>query len=262
MHEFEIATGVRKIVPFHQSERNFFFFYVDDIVVIYRFDQTNRVKIYVQQLRNSFEIKNLDRLDFFLKVRILKNKNTINLIQNSYMEKLAKEYNISINRKASVSPLPWSADEMTVYENEIDETRIHEYRKKIESICYSTISIRSDTIKAASKLTEHFKNSSSIHLQTANHCFHYLYSIRYLGIEYSTSKRNAINVQIDSINQVFEAIADVFYANNLDRKNEEGYSFKLFDELIDWAAKKQLTVTIFTIETEFFSMFHADKELF
>ena len=120
---------------------------------------------------------------------------------------------------------------MTVYENEINETRIHEYRKKIKSICYSTISIRFDTAKTTSKLAEHFRNSSSIHLQAANHCLHYLYATRYLGIEYSTSERSAMNVQIDF--QVFEAIADVFYANNPDRKSEEGYSFKLFDGLID-----------------------------
>ena len=120
---------------------------------------------------------------------------------------------------------------MTVYENEINETRIHEYRKKVKSICYSTISIKSDTIKTASKLTKHFRNSGSIHLQTANHCFHYLYATRYLGIEYSTSKRNVMNVQIDF--QIFETIADAFYANNSDRKSEEEYSFKLFDELID-----------------------------
>ena len=151
---------------------------------------------------------------------------------------------------------------MTVYENEINETRIHEYRKKIESICYSKISTKLDMAKTASKLMKHFRKSNSIHLQVANHCLHYLYSIRYLGIEYSTSKRNAINVQIDPINQIFEAIADVFYANNLDRKNGEGYSFKLFDELIDLAVRKQLIVTIFTIEAELFSMFHANKKLF
>ena len=120
---------------------------------------------------------------------------------------------------------------MTVYENEINEMRIHEYRKKIESICYSTISTRPDTAKTASKLTEHFRNSGSIHLQTANHCLHYLYATKYLGIEYSTSKRNAMNVQIDF--QIFETIADAFYANSPDRKSGEEYSFRLFDELID-----------------------------
>ena len=149
---------------------------------------------------------------------------------------------------------------MTIYENEINETRIHEYQKKIRSICYSTISIRFDTAKTASKLTKHLRSSSSVHLQAANHCFHYLYSIRYLDIEYSTSKQSVINVQIDF--QIFETIANAFYANSPDRKNEEDYSFKLFDELIDWTTKKQLIVTIFTIEAEFFSMFHADKKFF
>jgi hypothetical protein len=35
----------------------------------------------------------------------------------------------------------------------------------------------------------------------------------------------------------------------------------LFDEMIDWAVKKQFIVSIFIIEAKLFSMLHADKEL-
>jgi hypothetical protein len=35
----------------------------------------------------------------------------------------------------------------------------------------------------------------------------------------------------------------------------------LFDDMIDWAVKKQLIVSIFIIEAKLLSMLHADKEL-
>jgi hypothetical protein len=61
--------------------------------------------------------------------------------------------------------------------------------------------------------------------------------------------------------QIFERTADAFFANDLDRRNAEKYIFKLFDDMIDWAVKKQFIVSISIIEAKFFSMLHADKKL-
>jgi hypothetical protein len=35
----------------------------------------------------------------------------------------------------------------------------------------------------------------------------------------------------------------------------------LFNEIINWAARKQFIVSIFIIKAEFFSMLHVDKKL-
>jgi hypothetical protein len=79
----------------------------------------------------------------------------------------------------------------------------------------------------------------------------------------SNSKLNKKTSSIKENNdkQIFESTADAFFANDLDRKSVEEYIFKLFDDMIDWAVKKQLIVSIFIIEAKFFSMLHADKEL-
>ncbi len=61
--------------------------------------------------------------------------------------------------------------------------------------------------------------------------------------------------------QIFENTANAFFANDLDRRSAEKYIFKLFDDMIDWAVKKQFIVSIFIIEAKFFSMLHADKKL-
>ncbi len=61
--------------------------------------------------------------------------------------------------------------------------------------------------------------------------------------------------------QIFERTVDAFFANDLDRRNAEEYIFKLFDEMIDWIANKQLIVSTFIIEAKFLSMLHANKKL-
>lgn len=56
-------------------------------------------------------------------------------------------------------------------------------------------------------------------------------------------------------------MADASYAKYPDRKSGEGYTFRLFGGLIDWASRKQTTVTTSTTEAELLSLLHASKEL-
>ena len=103
-------------------------------------------------------------------------------------------------------------------------------------------------------------------LVAADHCLRYLYGTKYLGIQYWAKEGGEITTManhgpVPANKQVFEATADASYANNPDRKSSEGYTFKLFGGMIDWAARKQLTVTTSTTEAKLLSMLHAGKEL-
>ncbi len=203
------------------------------------------------------------------------------------MNKLIKNYVINIQYKATTL-LSYSS--LMSYIDEMNQKRVHVYRQKVKSICYSVIIIRSNIIKIAFELTRHFINFDSKHLKAANHCIKYLHVIKYLIIRYSNSKNEKLNNQISSSNkeksnkemsstlnsklnrttssnkenndkQIFEKTVDAFFANDLDRRNAEEYIFKLFDDIIDWAVKKQLIVSIFIIEVKLLSMLHADKKL-
>ncbi len=74
-------------------------------------------------------------------------------------------------------------------------------------------------------------------------------------------KTSSIKENNDNDKQIFERTVDAFFANDLDRRSAEEYIFKLFDDMIDWAVKKQFIVSIFFIEAKLFSMLHADKKL-
>ncbi len=258
------------------------FFYVNDIVFAFTASRKKDAENLIRRLKNIFDMRNLDSLNFFLDVRILQKFDTIWLIQNFYMNKLIKNYVINTEYKATTF---LSYQSLMSYIDDVNQERIHIYRQKVESICYSAIIIRSNIIKAASELARHFTNFDSKHLKAADHCIKYLHVIKFLVIRYSNSENEKLNNQISSSNkkmsstsnsklnkktssnkenndkQIFEKTADAFFANDLDRRNAEEYIFKLFDDMIDWAVKKQLIVSIFIIEAKLLSMLHADKEL-
>ncbi len=203
------------------------------------------------------------------------------------MNKLIKNYVLYIEYKATTL---LSYQSLMSYIDEMNQKRVHFYRQKAQSICYFIIITRSNIIKAAFQLTRHFINFDSKHLKTTDHCIKYLHVIKFLIISYSNSKDEELSNQISSSNkkksnkemsstcnsklnkktssnkkkndkQIFERTVDVFLANDLDRKNAEEYIFKLFNDMIDWAVKNQLIVSIFIIEAKLLSMLHADKKL-
>jgi hypothetical protein len=131
------------------------------------------------------------------------------------------------------------------YIDEMNQKRVHVYRQKMKSICYSVIIIRSNIIKIAFELTRHFINFDSKHLKAVNHCIKYLHLIKFLIIRYSNSKNEKLSNQIANSNkkksnkkmsstsnsklnkktssnkekndkQIFEKTINAFFANDLD----------------------------------------------
>jgi hypothetical protein len=176
------------------------------------------------------------------------------------------------------------------YIDEMNQKKVHVYRQKMKSICYFVIITRSNIIKIVFELTRYFINSDSKHLKTANHCIKYLHVIKFLIIRYSNSENEKFSNQISNSNkkmsnkkmsstsnsklnkktssnkenndkQIFEETNDAFFANDLDRRSAQKYIFKLFDDMIDWATKKQFIVSTFIIKTKLLSMLHIDKKL-
>jgi hypothetical protein len=243
------------------------FFYVDDIVFAYRVDRQQAAELLISKLKGIFEMRDLDILKFFLGVRIIQDCETgiVYLVQDVYAEKLVKEYSISINQKIFTS---LSYQSLISYTEEVDSDRVHVYRQKVGSICYSAIITRSDIVKAASKLAEFLINSGPYHLMVADHCIRYLHVTRHLAIKFDVSGGGELIIQVNSVNQikfnsnkqVFETSVDASFVNEEGRRSGEDYIFKLFDGLIDWAARKQVIISTSITEAELLAMLHAGKE--
>ncbi len=285
--ELELNSIFDEFCFFSNDNEILIFFYVNDIVFAFIALREKNAKILIRRLKDIFDMKNLDSLNFFFNVRILQKFDTIWLIQNFYMNKFIKNYVINIEYKATTF---LSYQLLMSYIDEMNQKRVHVYRQKVKSIFYFVIITRSNIIKIVFELARHFINFDSKYLKAANHCIRYLHVIKFLIIRYSNSKNEKFNNQISSSNkkqsikemlstsnsklnkktssnkenndkQIFERTIDAFFVNDLDRRNAEEYIFKLFDDMIDWIVKKQFIVSIFIIEAKFLSMLHADKKL-
>jgi hypothetical protein len=152
-------------------------------------------------------------------------------MQDIYIDKLVENYKINSNSKSSHISL--SIEDIESFDEDVDFNRMHEYRKKMRSVCYSAVISRSDIVKIVSKLTEHLINSESTHLTAVNHLIRYLYETKHLTIKFDVSRSEELTENQANEKHVFEATADAAFANEKERKSVEEYTFKLFDDLID-----------------------------
>ncbi len=141
----------------------------------------------------------------------------------------------SINQKISTS---FSYQSLISYSGNLNQSRIHIYRQKMRSICYSTIITRFDITRIVSKLIEFLTNLDSYYLIAADHCIKYLHATRYLALKFDVSENEKLIVQMknkskSSNKHVFKTSVDASYVNKKERRSDENYIFKLFDELID-----------------------------
>jgi hypothetical protein len=196
--EFELNSIFDEFCLFSNDNEILMFFYVNDIVFAFTASRKKNAKNFIRRLKNIFDMRNLDSLNFFLDVRILQQLDTIWLIQNFYMNKLVKNYVINIEYKATTF---LSYQSLMSYTDEMNQEKIHVYRQKMKSICYSVIITRLNIIKIASELTRHFINFDSKHLKAADHCIKYLHVIKFLIMRYSNSESEKLNNQISSSNK-------------------------------------------------------------
>jgi hypothetical protein len=209
------------------------FFYVDDVIFAYRVDRQQTADELITRLNTMFEFRDLGEIKHFLEIRVIiqdeKNDDrAVYLVQDAYVDKLTKEYEISESKVQTPLPSPCS---LAKFDEEVDHQRMHEYRQKVGSICYPATVIRSDIAKAASKLAEFLINSGPDHLIAADHCIRYLQNTKYLRIRYIAIDEGELIVAARK--HVFEATVNVSFVNEDGRKSAEEYAFKLFDGLID-----------------------------
>jgi hypothetical protein len=88
--ELELNSIFDEFCLFSNDNEILMFFYVDDIVFAFIVFWEKDAKNLIRRLKNIFDMRDLDSLNFFLDVRILQKSDTIWLIQNFYMNKLIK----------------------------------------------------------------------------------------------------------------------------------------------------------------------------
>ncbi|KAJ3454754.1 hypothetical protein MRS44_013354 [Fusarium solani] len=227
------------------GDRLLVFFYVDDIVILYRRMDRKKADEFIEQLKKQFNIHDLGELRWFLGTRVIRDRNQrlIWLSLDNYITEKIKEFRIDCSGRRVRTPLPYPDNLLPSPDgHQATHDSIHQYLQKVGSINYAACQGRPDVAKAASRLAEFNSNPSSQHHEAAHHCLKYLHANKDLAICFGNRplERPALYCASDA------AFAD----DKATRYSSQGYTTILFGGPIDWKANKQTSVVTSSTEAE------------
>lgn len=233
------------------------FFFVDDIVYMYRTVDNDKAADFSRQLTGRFKMRDLGNLRWFLGIRVTRDRpnRLIWLCQDSYIENIAARFNLDQLNGHPTTPI--SPESLIPNEEIADQASTHLYQRKVGSIIYAAVITRPDIAKAATTLSTYLTNPSAAHMAAANRCIQYLYGTRQLGIQFNNRQ---LNSQLDNDSSELAVYTDASFADNKDRKSSQGYLITLFGGPIAWKSGKQDTITTSSTEAELLALTAVAKE--
>jgi hypothetical protein len=126
----------------------------------------------------------------------------------------------------------------------------HEYASVVGGLMFAACVTRPDISCAVGQLSQFLNNPSSTHMRAAKRVLRYLQGTSTLGITYRPLPLR------------LEGYSDTDWAGDLDtRRSTTGYVVMLNNGAITWRSRRQPTVALSTIESEYMALTEATKEL-
>jgi len=225
-------------------------FYVDDFVLVYPKKYRNYANEFERNLMAKYNIRKLGELEHFLGIRVIRDRpnRKLWLLQDSYIEKLEKKFNIHIT-KVPKTPIPAN---LIPNSGIATPEQVYAYQQRTGSINFSATHCRPDIARAISKLCEFQLNPSEQHIQAIEQALHYLVGTKYLALEFDGTIIE---------DQIFLTYSDAAFADDQNtRYSSNGYAIKLFGGMIHFKATKQKTVTTASTEAELLALTLTAKE--
>jgi len=220
--------------------------YVDDIIITASVPEA--IPDLLQQLRTSFAVKDLGKLNFFLGVEVTTLKSGLLLSQRRYILDLLKRTNM-IEAKPLSSPMASSSSLSAFAGDPMEDPLL--YHSTVGSLQYLSLT-RPDLAFAVNHVCQFMHKPSKLHWQAVKRILRYLKHTLSHGLLLTRS--NVSNLEVFSD-------ADWVGCPD-DRKSTGGYCVFLGSNLISWSSKKHPTVSRSSTEAEYKSVANAMPELF
>jgi hypothetical protein len=139
-----VSLGLRPVEGqecLYTNGHNLLFFYVDDIALIGK--DVESIHHLKQDLMSRYEIRDLGPLEWFLGIRVLRDRpgKKLWLSQDSYVEKLLATFNIDPSKPVHS---PMSTEELLPHNAVASAQEIYSYQRKLGSILYAATISRPD----------------------------------------------------------------------------------------------------------------------
>ena len=237
---------------FNEARRVLVLFYVDDILLMFAKSHRAEATELLRRIKGTYKIDDKGDVNWFLGVRVVRNRSlgTVLLLYDTYLDKVAKRFNLKESGRFPETPLP--SGELVRNPGDASKQDIKAYQERVGSVLYSAIMIRPDVAYAVSQLSQYLTNPSQAHLDAVEYLIVYLYRSRHKGITYGGGVRVGDELQI---------YGDASFADDAEtRRSSHGFIVTLFGGPIIWKAARQPTVTTSTTEAELLALEQIAKE--
>jgi transposase InsO family protein len=221
--------------------------HVDDM--IFASDSLNVINTKTRALNESFELKNLGKIQTYLGIEVSRDQNNNFAIhQAKYIEKVASEFDLQ-DAKGSKYPLDPGyhslTDTDTLPTNE-------EYRKLIGMLLYISTNTRPDISAAVGILSQRVTKPRQLDYTEARRIVKYLMATKHEKL-YMFDRSNDCPLA---------AYSDSDWAEDrVTRKSISGVICSVFGGSVSWSSRKQNIVSTSTTESEFYAISEAVKEV-
>jgi len=235
-----------------------FFFYVDDIILLYDKQNQSKFELFLANLQGEIDLRLMDEANWFLGIRIIRDRprRRLWLCQDSYIDKVLAKFNLKpYSKTQAFTPF---TEGLEPFDGKATADQIFAYQQRIGTVNFVAVMTRPDVAKMCSILGQFLRNPGPRHLAAADRLISYLGRTKHLAIQYSN---DVDDWDFDFKAHPLEIYSDAAFADNTDRKSSDGYLFMLFGGPIDWKASKQTTVTTSSTEAELLALSRTAKEL-
>ncbi|KAJ4817812.1 hypothetical protein LUZ62_030378 [Rhynchospora pubera] len=209
--------------------------YVDDILITG--SNPSLISSYISHLHNSFSLKDLGDINFFLGIQVTKTPTGLHLNQSKYIHDILVKANM-VNAKHSPTPMSTSTLLSTDDSALFDNPKL--FRSIIGALQYATLT-RPDISFAVNKVSQFMQNPTINHWTAVKRILRFLCGTIQHGLQLQPGSPLDIN-----------AYCDADWAGcPVDRRSTTGFCIYLGKNLVSWSAKKQPTVSRSSTEAEY-----------
>ena len=223
--------------------------YVDDILLTG--SNSDLITDFKGYLNSQFKMKNLGPVKLFLGIEIIRDreKRVTYLHQRQYVNDALDKYKLS---DANIVSTPALHGQILTNETPFNlEYQMQlPYRNMIGTLNYLVSCTRPDISCAVNSLSKFQESFGQTEFTAVKRIFRYLKGTQDYALKFTHS----------SSDMILQGFVDADFANSPDRKSITGYTFLLSSCCIAWKTRKQPTISLSTVESEYIALAVATSE--
>ena len=212
----------------------------------------------LKKLEEKFLVKDLGELSYYLGIKVVKGQDTMQLLQDAYLQKVLERFNLA---DANAVPTPGAPGQQLSKQDCPDDVEEQQemakkpFRALVGSLMYAYVSSRPDIGAALTKVAAFCQNPGGPHWIAAKRVLRYLLGTVGTAVTYRGRLKKGDKVQI-------RVYCDSDWAQDKDdRKSTSGWVAMVAGGPVSWKCKKQPTRAMSSCEAEFISLSDATKEV-